>query len=546
MLMIGGLAVDVMHAEGRRTDLQNAMDSGVLAAADLDQLRDPREVVLDYIARSGFNTDEVEITVSESLNGREVTAVARLTTRTSFIGLMGIDRFDTALATSARELITDVEISLVLDISGSMRYDGKMDNLQGAAETFVQTTLRGDLATKTSINLIPYAGQTNPGPTAFEYLGGIRLPAGVPPGDHIPTWPQAISNLVVYYDSTGDGVIDAAVKLEGFPTDSARDADDFLGVLDAALRADYPALEAATVVGVSIKGGNKNTTFYRIAGNENGTAADTGPTDNNGQLSGYGVSAERAHVSIDWSAAPLPPAAPSSCIEILGGEFDQAGLPEAGAHDQVPHFMYWSIAANVMDWGWCPEDDTAIQYAQNDVDKLTPFIRNIRMHDGTGTHYAMKYALALLDPGSQPLFAQLSAQGDVPTEYSDRPTAWETEDSRKYVVLMTDGQITDQWRPVDPLAQLNWTLELDRQSSSNRDRLTGRSQNLSAFYAACDQAREKGVVVFTIAYEAPSNARTEMQNCASSPAHFFDVAGTDIRDAFSAIADQINQLRLVQ
>ncbi|WP_185020751.1 Tad domain-containing protein [Histidinibacterium lentulum] len=546
MLMIGGLAVDVMRAEGRRIDLQAAMDSAVLAAADLDQIRNPRDVVLDYIDRAGFDADEVQVTVSESLNGREVSALAELTTGTYFMRLVGIETIQTALGSSARELISDVEISLVLDISGSMRDSGKMDNLKAAAQTFVRTTLRGDLATRTSINLVPYAGQTNPGPIAFDYLGGVRLPAGIPPGNHVPTWPQAISNIVLYYDTNGDGSIDAAFKVEGFPQNAPRDADQFLGSLDAALRSDYPALAAATVVGVSVKGGKATTAFYRIQDNPNGPAADAGPTDNTGPLSQYATSAERSYNSIDWSAAPLPPAAPSSCIEIARSEFNSAGLPDADTHAQVPHFMYWDIAANVMDWGWCPEDDTAIQYAQNDEDALTSFIRNIRMHDGTGTHYAMKYALALLDPGSQPLFQELADQGEIPAEYADRPAAWDNEDSRKYVVLMTDGQITEQFRPVYPLAALNWTQELQRQPSRNRTQITSRNQNLSDFYKACDQARENGVIVFTIAYQAPSNARTEMRNCASSPAHFFDVSGGDIRNAFSAIADQINQLRLIQ
>jgi hypothetical protein len=37
-----------------------------------------------------------------------------------------------------------------------------------------------------------------------------------------------------------------------------------------------------------------------------------------------------------------------------------------------------------------------------------------------------------------------------------------------------------------------------------------------------------------------------MANCASSPAHYFNVQDLEIADAFNAIARQINQLRLTQ
>ena len=37
-----------------------------------------------------------------------------------------------------------------------------------------------------------------------------------------------------------------------------------------------------------------------------------------------------------------------------------------------------------------------------------------------------------------------------------------------------------------------------------------------------------------------------MQDCASSPSHFFRVEGVELSEAFRAIARQINQLRLTQ
>lgn len=62
----------------------------------------------------------------------------------------------------------------------------------------------------------------------------------------------------------------------------------------------------------------------------------------------------------------------------------------------------------------------------------------------------------------------------------------------------------------------------------------------------CAAARSEGIIVFSVAFEAARGGREALQDCASSPAHYFDVAGLEVREAFRAIARQISQLRLVQ
>jgi hypothetical protein len=62
----------------------------------------------------------------------------------------------------------------------------------------------------------------------------------------------------------------------------------------------------------------------------------------------------------------------------------------------------------------------------------------------------------------------------------------------------------------------------------------------------CDEAKDEGIVVFTIGFEAPSSGQAVLKDCASSDSHYFDVQGLEISDAFSAIASSIRQLRLTQ
>lgn len=60
----------------------------------------------------------------------------------------------------------------------------------------------------------------------------------------------------------------------------------------------------------------------------------------------------------------------------------------------------------------------------------------------------------------------------------------------------------------------------------------------------CDATKTAGITVYAIGFEAPTEGIAAMENCASSPGHFYDVSGTSIQGAFAAIADQINELRL--
>ena len=76
MVMMGGLAVDLMRYEQTRTTLQNTLDRATLASASLTQTLDPAEVVADYFTKAGMDKYLKGVTVSEGVNFRNVTADA--------------------------------------------------------------------------------------------------------------------------------------------------------------------------------------------------------------------------------------------------------------------------------------------------------------------------------------------------------------------------------------------------------------------------------------------------------------------------------------
>ncbi|MGA9412703.1 MAG: Tad domain-containing protein, partial [Roseobacter sp.] len=64
MLMVCGISVDLMQNEMTRTKVQNTLDRAILAASDLEQQRDPDDVVDDYFAKAGMTSflEDVKIT----------------------------------------------------------------------------------------------------------------------------------------------------------------------------------------------------------------------------------------------------------------------------------------------------------------------------------------------------------------------------------------------------------------------------------------------------------------------------------------------------
>lgn len=573
ILMITGASVDVMRFEATRTEMQSAMDRAVLAAADLDQKQAPDAVVHDYLHKLGLENFAATVQTDQTLNHRVVTASGSVDLDSFFLHMSGFDQLTAPALSSAEETISNVEISLVLDVSGSMRENSRMDKMRPAAQDFVRKVMAEETHGITTLNLVPFAGQVNPGDILFDYFRGERPTIPDEPdsgteeepvveerGDHFEPWAQAISNIVFYFDIDGDDIYDRAHKIEGFPEGAPRDADDLVGGAVAFMMAEDDLLyDPDQFLGASIKGGTQNTRYFQVKGDQNGNQSDLGPTKNKGKVPGWTYSYGAVDFSY-WDQFYTPPSSsdagdttteepqnvnmPSSCVEIYDAEFATTDMPLSD--DYVPHFNYWPYDETVMDWGWCPGEDTAVQYYSADRASLVDFIADMRMHDGTGLQYGMKYGLALLDPNNRDEVSHLIQNGIVDARFEGRPIDWNDQETEKYVVLMTDGETTEQYRPTDPTNPMNGDVALSEQGLSSYYALTSQSASQENLQRQCDLAKSLGVTVFTIAFETGEAATNDMRACASSESHFFHVQGSEIANAFDTVARQINNLRLIQ
>lgn len=166
---ISGGAVDLMLHERLRSSFQNDLDRGVLAAASLTQTIPARKTIEDYLDAAGHSGYSLMIDEGTAVNKRVVSATAEFPMETTFLYLVGIRNINVVAHSKAEEAKQNIEISMVLDVSGSMT-GSRMNALRPAAKSFINRLLRDETKDYTSINLIPFAGQVSVGEKVFDAL----------------------------------------------------------------------------------------------------------------------------------------------------------------------------------------------------------------------------------------------------------------------------------------------------------------------------------------------------------------------------------------
>lgn len=507
MLAVGGIAVDIMRYETQRTQLQYTLDRAVLAAASLTQTRDPEDVVATYFETAGLSDYRLRVEVEEGVNFRRVEARAEMEINTLFMSLFGQRVLTSPAAGAAEERVRNIEVSMVLDISGSMGSSNRMVNLKPAAREFVTSVLgandnpNGDQLV--SISIVPYNGHVNVGTTVssvfqltdeHDYSRCSRFywddftVSGLNP--NVPI--QRMAHFDISSNSWND-----PIRNPRCPT------NDYGAILPwSNSEADLHAL---------INSFDPNGT----------TAIDAG---------------------MRWGVALLDPLARPALSTLVGngtvhGDFD--GRPAAyNDGETLKIIVLMTDGANTEQYDvieayregpspfWRDPDDGdfSVYYAQWDLYWHENSDRWRDYPDGGNNNNAVQLDYA-------DLWHHIPVR-EVEEDLFHRDS-WEEHENRDSSVNQwrrtTIQAMGDQYEYGDIVDQYVWADEGDRRLRQ-----------------MCDVAHAQGITVFTISFEAPTRGREVMQYCASSDAHYYDVEGIDISNAFASIAQTINQLRLIQ
>ncbi|NKX43398.1 TadE/TadG family type IV pilus assembly protein [Roseicyclus persicicus] len=507
MVGVGGIAVDVMRYETQRAQLQYTLDRAVLAAASLSQTLEPEDVVRNYFETAGLADYRLRVQVEEGINFRRVSAQAEMELQTLFMSLFGQRVLTSPAAGAAEERVRNIEVSMVLDISGSMGSSNRMTNLKPAARDFVTSILAANDNPNNdqlvSVSIVPYNGHVNVG-TRLSSVFALTNEHSYSRCSRFYWDDFTVSGLdptvpiqrMVHFDISTNNWVD--------PIPNPRCPTNDYGAI---LPWSNSEAELHAVINSFNPGGT--------------TAIDAG---------------------MRWAVALLDPLARPALSGLVSDghvhpDFD--GRPAAyGDGETLKIVVLMTDGANTEQYDvaeqyrsgpspfWRDPDDGdfSVYYAQwnlywqedNDTWRSTP--------DGGPNNNAVRLDYA-------DLWNHIPVR-EVEEDLFHRD-AWEEHDNRDSSVnlwrrstIQAMGDLYEYWDIVD---QYVWDDEGDRR-----------------LRRMCDVAHASGIVVFSISFEAPSRGQSVMRYCASSDAHYYDVEGIDISNAFASIARTINQLRLIQ
>ncbi len=563
ILLVGGIGIDIMRSEMNRTRMQHTLDRAVLAAADMGQTLDPKTVVRDYFAKSNLGEALTYLDEDTGLNYRVVTARAKRDTKTNFMKLAGIDTLRATAAGRAEERIGGVEISLVLDVSGSMNSNSRLSNLKTAAKDFIDTMDANTEDGKLSISVVPYAAQVAVPGNVFETLnaslnGNVDVDSDIDPN---VTQAQIAANRHNYSHCLHF------------------DADDFT---TTALTPSERWTQAVHFSPWSDYDGRRNDNLVSQPICRNDSRSETLVLEKNTTtLKGYidGLWA-RGNTSIDvgmkWGVALLDPSTQPIIDNLIekndvSNDFeDRPTKYEDG--DALKVIVLMTDGENTSQYY---VDDDFRQGPSNiwwnDKKEVYSVLTGRDIHDrdnDNDTQEDMFYwpqdnvFRDHADGNETVTITETTETTETYCRWSWYGTCywWDTRTTYEEVVIGTEENndavrlsYPDLWA----YTSLKWNVDEHYKPWMNSNQAqsdwyydvrksVGNSTKNARTKAICDAAKAKNIVVFTIGFEAPYGGRTVLKDCASTDAHYFDVDGLEISDAFAAIASSIAQLKLTQ
>lgn len=512
ILLVTGGAIDVMRYESVRTKMQHVLDRAVLAAADLDQEADPSDVALDYVTTAGLGNALTGVTVDDGLNYRTVSATGQTDVDTFFMRMTGIDKLTAPALSTAEEKISKVEISLILDRSGSMSWDSvsgkptKIENLRDAAKEFVETVITPteNILDQTTVSLVSYNATVSLGPTVSQYFNLENT--------------HDYSSCATFNDNEFNDI-----EITGTETLKRLGHFDMSSTNEWTTEISDPWCSDSTYGRMVVHSSDVEFLKAEITnlGAGGNTAIDLG---------------------MKWGAALLSPAVRPVVQQMMAdGHIGSAATQRPAdftdteamkvivlmtdgenttQYDLKPEFKTGMSDVWVDDRGnGNPDDDRFSVLVDDNYGSNNDEYYWVR-YDEWSWNYRYRNSP---DGGSD---ARRMSNAELYARFGVKAVARKFWERPKW-----DGHISS-----NTYSDIYYGYQSTVGANSADDRLSD----------VCAAARDQGIVVFAIAFEAPQRGQDALRDCASSPSHYFAVDGIEITETFHAIARQINNLRLIQ
>tara|TARA_R110000803_G_scaffold68344_3_gene130193 strand:- start:2892 stop:4253 length:1362 start_codon:yes stop_codon:yes gene_type:complete len=140
---------------------------------------------------------------------------------------------------------------------------------------------------------------------------------------------------------------------------------------------------------------------------------------------------------------------------------------------------------------------------------LRDYIARLNDFSSTAGHMGVAWGWYLIDPKWDSVWPSKS-----------KPLPYDEPDAAKAIIMMTDGEFNSYFS-------------------------SGQGNSFDQAKKLCDAAKVEHIVIYTVAFKAPSQGQAILNYCATSPDHAFNPEdGQQLKDAYTMIAQSISDLRI--
>ncbi len=512
LVVAAGVAMDLSTISRTRSELQHAMDAAVLAVAregkDIDDKK-AAEIARTFVA-SNYHLQYTDLVIDRS--GTGVTVDARTRAPMAFGALFGYENWQVAASSSADIAYASYEIALVLDTTGSMS-GGKLQSMKDAVDGMIESmSAQMKDRNRLKFSLVPFATFVNVGP---EY--GPKFDAQ---GLQIP--------------GTGAAWLDLEGRSATPQTELSAGASRFQAYHN--MGKQWPGC-----VETRMPAGGKDFDVEDIAASQGDPRTLFVPAfaPDEPALQGY------FNNYIDSGVDPLDRSAAARKAKLAkyGLPSDANGVPLAGAALRAAAGTLGLGGGVAIDDGASgnqgfakgPGMGCAMQPITPLTNDYTKLRANVKALAATGTTNIMEgvaWGTRVLSPGEP--FAQGAKKGGLGVE--------------KIMIVLTDGSnvLGNSGTALGShYSSFGYAVDQRLDGAMSGAGASNAAMNARTL-AACTHAKKDGVMVYTIRLEEPDVKTGNMlEQCATSPAHYFDAPSrTQLDEVFQTIKDRIVRLRI--